>query len=173
MTYRFIIGLSLGFAVFAGIRVGWTHYEERIAQVTAQKELKQIPPARVYPDAITLRGQRDGFQSVLIASVEGTYPSVVSVVSGSWVLTYTGNNPPEVTSLAVYGFVDNINYVIVLRSFSLPLHAVKIGPHRYLYWCTTQWSNPWPFSPEQTRAEFRTSVVRIGLASGRDILITH
>lgn len=163
-----MIGLML-----AGViaYVGWIAYAQASQRADAIKTLQELPPVNAYPNAKVYSGTKDGFRSIVIASVEPGQNSVSATLSGSWVVTYRGNNPPTVNRINLIGTVQHQRFNIVLQGFMPPKVAVPIGMHRYLYY-EIQWNNPaWAFDVMQTRAEFQTSVAVIRLASGQVIQI--
>lgn len=169
---RFTVGVVVLFAVAATTaKVGWDHYVQSAKEATAIKTLHQIPAASTYPNAVTYQGTGGGFHSVTIASIVGGQNSVTAGVAGSWVLTYTGNNPPSVREISLTGTVQHTQFYIMVRGFHPSTSPTRIGPHRYLYY-ETQWNDPaWPFRVTQSQAEFQTSVASIRLISGQVVTV--
>lgn len=149
----------------------WTAYAQAAQRADAMKMLHQLPPVNAYPHAKVYSGTNDGFKSIVIVSVEPGQNSVSATLSGSWVVTYTGSNPPAVNQISLIGIVQHVAFNIALHGYTHPKVPVPIGMHRYLYH-EVQWNNPaWAFDVTQTRNEFKTSVAVIRLASGQVVRI--
>lgn len=171
-NHRFILGLVIGLilAVITAY-IGWIAYAQASQRADAIKTLRQLPPVNAYPNAKVYSGTKDGFQSIVIVAVEPGDNSASATLSGSWVVTYKGNNPPAADQIGLTGIVQHLTFNIVLQGFTPPKVAVPLRMHRYLYY-EVQWKNTeWAFDVTQTRAEFQTSVAVIRLASGQVIQI--
>ena len=168
---QFTVGILALVGVAAAVQLGWAHRAQAVKEARAIKAWQQIPPASAYPNAVAYQGTQSGFHSVTIASIVRGQNSATAGVAGSWVLTYTGNNPPLVQQISLTGIVRHTPFNIMVRGFQPSLTAIRIGAHQYLYY-ETQWNNPtWAFSVTQSRLEFQTSVALIQLASGQVITV--
>lgn len=163
-----LFAILFGFTIYAGWT--WLHHAHMLTerQHQAQVALRQLPrPTSYHPEPITVAGHTHGFHSAIVAAVGSLTTPAYSSLSGYWVLTYVGPNPPNLTGYVLWGVVSPSNHPIVVGHGGR-WTPIRVGPNRYLYWIVRWHHQEVTALPAAlARHEFQTSRVTLQLASGR------